>query len=191
MMDRDLQNLKGLWQEQKSTELEIDPLINYLKRVDKISQYRRIIRWVFYLFMVFLLWYYVSFSLYNIVAFILSGFGLFVLSIALYKSRTMVIYSALNLRNKEFLRFAISRLQLRLQVPRFQMLVFIVCFSIALNIELWIWLNDVELLYRVLVHMSTALFAVLMLIIRRFGMDMYIKQIVPLIKRLEKIKLEE
>lgn len=191
MMDRDLQHLKALWQEKKSTSLEIDPLVEYLKKVDEIRQYRGVIGWVLYLFTVFIFWYNISFTLYNTVALILVGFGLFVLSIALYKSRTKVVYSALNLRNIDFLKYTINRLKLRLQVPRLQMLVFIVCFSIALNIELWVWLNDVEVFFRILGHLSTVLLAFLMLIIRRFGMEMYVKQINPLIKRLEKINIDE
>lgn len=191
MMDRDLQHLKVLWQEEKSTPLDLEPLITYLNKVESISRLRRIIGLGLSSLFVIFFWSSISFNVYNTIASILLGFGLFVLCIALYKSRSKVIYSALNLKNQEFLSFAVRRLKLRLLVPRVQMLVFIICFFIALNIELWMWLNETEILFRILAHLSLAVFTFLMILVRRFGMDMYNKQIIPLIKRLERVRLEE
>lgn len=191
MMDRDLQYLKVLWQEEKSTPLDLKPLITYLNKVESISRLRRIIGLGLSSLFVIFFWSSISFNIYNTIASILLGFGLFVLCIALYKSRSQVIYSALNLKNQEFLSFAVRRLKLRLLVPRVQMLVFIICFFIALNIELWVWLNETDILFRVLAHLSLAVFTFLMILVRRFGMDMYNKQIIPLIKRLERVRLEE
>lgn len=191
MMDRDLQHLKVLWQEEKSTPLDLEPLITYLNKVESISRLRRIIGLGLSSLFVIFFWSSISFNIYNTIASILLGFGLFVLCIALYKSRSKVIYSALNLKNQEFLSFAVRRLKLRLLVPRVQMLVFIICFFVALNIELWMWLKETEILFRVLAHLSLVVFTFLMILVRRFGMDMYNKQIIPLIKRLERVRLEE
>ncbi len=192
-MDKDIEQLQNLWLKQESKPFQIDDLVGKFHSIEKVNKIQRIFITIMIVFVVFMMITYLSNAWYNILSIALIFLAMLTIVVPLYTLHFNRIYSGLNANNKRFIESALYILKQKMNIPRVHLLICILCIVGALNIAFFGAFTESSILTRCLAHGTTVGILLMLLKVRQYGIQLYSKQFLPLIKKLERIliKFEE
>ncbi len=186
-MDNQLQKWQNLWQHQKSNSLDIDKLISQLNKMERTAKFQRIFVPILFSFAVYLMVTHLSNNLYNILSISLIVIGILFLIVPLLKNRDNLINDKFDISNQHFIDNLIKKLKQKVLIPKRYMLIFSILLTLAFNIAFLEALRDSTTYVQLFAQMTAIILFIILLMVRKYGIKRYEKQIFPLIKKLEKI----
>ncbi len=185
-MDNGIKEIQDLWNEKNVEPINVDQLINQLNRIDKGTKFRKTFISLVILFVTYMVLTRVSYTIYNVTALILIVTGLLFLTIPLYRNRFKLIETNGSLNNLDCIKNNIKKLQRRTLIPKLYALIFIVLFTLALNIAFYGAFRYHAFEYQLIAHFSTGIIFLLLYYLRNIGIKNHQKHLLPLIENLER-----
>ncbi|MFD1552678.1 hypothetical protein DNU06_09065 [Putridiphycobacter roseus] len=186
-MESDFNKWQNLWQQEKSSPLDIDALTIRLHKLERITQYQRLLFLSVTVYAIYAMLTHLSLNGYNLIAFILLAVAMLFMLVPLFNNRL----KDYGVDNQQYINNRIKYLKGKILIPKLYFLIFIVLFTAALNIAfIGLWEQE-SVYYSLFFHAISLLILLVLLLLRKIGVKNYEKEILPLIASLTKLNKEE
>jgi len=187
-MEQDISNWKNLWEEKKSSPLDVKTLINQLTRVEKKNNKERIILAISFpgTVLILLLFLPISKSYYYLTAILCIGLGMLLILWQLYKSKLKPSTQEGDLNNQNYIAATIKNLKRKMMITSKYMWIYTFLLLLGLNTGYIEVLQQLSIPLRILIHVLLTLgILVFMYVGIKKRMLKNKKEIQPLIDELE------
>lgn len=187
-MEQDISNWKNLWEEKKTSPLDVKTLIHQLTRVEKRNKKERIILAISFpiTVLILLLFLPISESYYYLTAILCIGLGMLLILWQLYKSKLKPNTQEGDLNNQNYIAATIKSLKEKMMITSKYMWMYTFLLLLGLNTGYIEVLQHLSIPLRILIHVLLTLgILVFMYVGIKKRMLKNKKEIKPLIDELE------
>ncbi|UII21521.1 hypothetical protein [Fulvivirga ligni] len=191
----DFDQWQNLWQQQKSESVDADDLIRSLKKIEKTRKVQRVLIPTLFAFSLISMITHLTLTAFNIALISAMGIGMLLLVLPLFKGKIATSNYQLLESNELFLDQTISGLKQRAKIPK-RIMIFNIILFIVFNMAFFYFANDFKeyshaMLWRIGAHLLTLVIFVEIYVVFRKASKNYVKNIAPLIVKLQDLRSEK